>query len=244
MDLNADLGESAGDDSAVLDVVTSASVACGVHAGDTATMRRTVSAALVRGVAVGAHPSYPDRAGFGRRAMDLSPAQIIDETLAQVGTLVEVARQLEGRVSFIKPHGALYNRMAEDEACARALAEAAQRADDLVLLAPAGSPAVAVARRAGARVATEAFADRAYLPDGRLVPRAHPEAVLTDVEEVTARAVAIALHHAVESVDGATVKLEAASICVHGDTPGAARLARHVRDALLGAGIELRAFSV
>jgi len=246
VDLNADVGEGAGaggDDDALLDVVTSASVACGVHAGDADTMRRTVEAATRRGVVIGAHPSYPDREGFGRRPMDMPPAQVAEEVLAQVRALDAVARAVGTSVRYVKPHGALYHRMADDEACARALAEACHEAGELFLMAPAGSRAVDVAESAGVRVATEAFADRAYDRRGRLVPRADPGAVLTDPEEVASRAVAIAVDHRVRAVDGTMITVAAASICVHGDTPGADVLARRVRDALEGAGVALLPFA-
>jgi UPF0271 protein len=243
VDLNADVGEGVDGDDALLDVVTSASVACGVHAGDTSSMRRTAQAAAARGVVIGAHPSYPDRAGFGRRPMDLSPERITEGTLAQVRALQEVARAVKTEVRYVKPHGALYNRMADDPACARAVADAVRLAGDLVLLVPAGSSAVAVALAAGVRVATEAFADRAYAPDGRLVPRRRPGSVITDAQEVTARALSIALDHVAPAVDGSMLTLDAASICVHGDTPGAARLARSVREGLVAAGLTLRPFA-
>jgi 5-oxoprolinase (ATP-hydrolysing) subunit A len=246
VDLNADVGEGAdadGHDDALLDVVTSASVACGVHAGDPNTMRRTVEAAAQRGVVVGAHPSYPDREGFGRRPMDMAPAQVVEEVLAQVGALDAWARAFGTRVRYIKPHGALYHRMADDEACARALAEACHEAGELFLMAPAGSRAVDVAESAGVRVAAEAFADRAYDPQGRLVPRANPGAVLTDPEEVASRAVGIAVDHRVGAIDGTMISVAASSICVHGDTPGADVLARRVRRALEGAGVALLPFA-
>ncbi len=246
VDLNADVGEGAGadgDDDALLDVVTSASVACGVHAGDPDTMRRTLEAAARRGVVVGAHPSYPDREGFGRRAMDMAPARVAEEVLAQVRALDALARVSGTRVRYVKPHGALYLRMADDEACARAIAEACHHAGELFLVAPAGSRAVQVAASAGVRVATEAFADRAYDSQGRLVPRADPGAVLTDPEEVARRAVAIAVDHRVSAVDGTMISLVASSICVHGDTPGADVLARRVRAALEGAGVALLPFT-
>jgi UPF0271 protein len=242
VDLNADLGEGAGDDDAVLDVVTSASVACGVHAGDADTMRRTLQAAASRGVVVGAHPSYPDRGGFGRRDMELPAARVTEEVLAQLAALDAVARQVGTPVRYVKPHGALYNRMARDETCAGAVTEAVRQGGDLVLLAPAGSVAIEVARAAGVAVATEAFADRAYGADGALVSRREPGAVLTDAEVVVGRALAIAFEGAVTAADGTRVALEAMSICVHGDTPGAALLARRVRDALVAAGVSLRPF--
>ena len=244
VDLNADVGENAGadGDDLLLDEVTSASVACGVHAGDPDTMRRTVEAATRRGVVVGAHPSYPDREGFGRRQMEMSPAQVTAEVLAQVGALDAIARGCGTRVRYVKPHGALYHRMAEDEACARAIAQACEQAGGLVLLAPAGSVAVEIAESVGVRVATEAFADRAYGPDGRLVSRAVAGAVLTDPEEVARRAVAIAVEHRVPATDGTTIAVTASSICVHGDTPGVEVLARRVRRALEGVGVALIPF--
>jgi UPF0271 protein len=245
VDLNADVGEGVGDrgDESLLDVVTSASVACGVHAGDPDTMRRTVEAAVARGVVVGAHPSYPDRAGFGRRPMDIAPAQVTEVVLAQIGVLETVARMCGTRVRFVKPHGALYHRTADDEACARAVSQALVDAGIPVLLARAGSGAVEVAASMGLAVATEAFADRAYLPDRRLAPRTDPGAVLIDPDEVARRARSIAVDHRVRAVDGSVVDLDASSICVHGDTPGAAVLARHVRQALEGAGVTLVAFA-
>jgi len=245
VDLNADVGEDVGtgSDDVLLDVVTSASVACGVHAGDPATMRRTVEAATWRGVVVGAHPSYPDRDGFGRRPMDIAPTRITEEVLAQLSALDTMARQCGTRVHYVKPHGALYHRMADDPSCAAAVIEALRAVGDLVLLVPAGSPAVDVAGSMGARVATEAFADRAYEPDGRLVAREMSGAVLTDPAQVARRAVGIAVDHHVTAVDGSVIDLTASSICVHGDTPGAADLARQVRSALQDAGVTLLPFA-
>ena len=242
VDLNADVGEGAGDDDMVLDVVSSASVACGVHAGDHDTMRRTLEAATRRGVVVGAHPSYPDRSGFGRRPLALAPAQITDEVLSQVLALETLAAAYGSRVRFVKPHGALYLRMAEDESCAAAVAEAVRAAGDLVLLAPAGSPTIGAATALGVRVATEAFADRAYLADGRLAPRSEPGAVVDDPAEAARRALRIAVDGEVTAVDGTVIELTASSICVHGDTPGAAALAAGVRAALERAGVSVLPF--
>jgi 5-oxoprolinase (ATP-hydrolysing) subunit A len=246
VDLNADVGEGIGaaGDSALLDVVTSASVACGVHAGDLDTMRRTLEAAAARGVIVGAHPSYPDREGFGRRPMDIAPAQVAEEVLSQLGVLDTLACQVGTRVRYVKPHGALYHRMADDEDCALAIAGALRGAGDLMLLAPSGSRAVEVAASHGVRVATEAFADRAYGADGRLAPRGTAGSVLTDPTEVARRALRIAVDHEVTAVDGSTIRLDASSICVHGDTPGAEDLARRVRGALEHAGVTVVAFAL
>jgi UPF0271 protein len=241
VDLNADVGEGA-DDDAILEVVTSASVACGVHAGDPDTMRRTVQAATQRGVVIGAHPSYPDREGFGRRPMDLPPDRVTAEVLAQVVALDDVARRCGTRVRYVKPHGALYLRMADDAACARAVADAVRTGGDLVLLVPAGTAAAEAAEAAGVCVATEAFADRAYLPDGRLAPRTDAGAVLHEPAAAARRALDLALHRQVTAVDGSVLALEASSICVHGDTPGAAGLASSVRAALEAAGVMVLPF--
>ncbi|HXQ61711.1 MAG TPA: 5-oxoprolinase subunit PxpA [Acidimicrobiales bacterium] len=245
MDLNADVGEEASGpdgDGALLDVVTSASVACGFHAGDPSVMRRTLGDAVARRVVVGAHPSYPDRAGFGRRAMDLSPARLTDDLLYQIGALDGLASAYATRVSYVKPHGALYHRMGEDEACAKAVCDALRAYGGLTLLAPCGSLVVVMAERSGLDVATEAFADRAYLPDGRLVPRGEAGAVVTDIDEVEVRAVMLAVEHRVEAIDGTSIPLVPSSICVHGDTPGSMELAQGVRRSLSAAGVDLQPF--
>jgi len=245
IDLNADVGEEASGpdgDGAILDIVTSASVACGFHAGDPSVMRRTLGDAVTRGVVVGAHPSYPDRDGFGRRPMEMSPTRLTDDLLYQIGALDGVARSYEARVRYVKPHGALYHRMGEDEACAQAVCEALRAYGQLSLLAPYGSVVIAVAERFGVEVATEAFVDRAYRPDGRLVPRGDAGAVVTDADRVAARAVTLAVDHRVEALDGSSIAVAAASICIHGDTPGAAELARQVQLALAGAGVTLQSF--
>lgn len=245
IDLNADVGEEAigpDGDGPLLDVVTSASVACGFHAGDPTVMRRTLGDAVARHVTVGAHPSFPDREGFGRRDMEISPTRLTDDLLYQIGALDGMARTYASRVSYVKPHGALYHRMGDDEACAKAVCEALCAYGNLALLAPYGSVAIAVAEHFGVEVATEAFADRAYLPDGRLAPRSDSGAVVTDADDVAARAVTLAVDHRVAAVDGGWIPVDASSICVHGDTPGAVELARRVRDSLTAAGVELRSF--
>lgn len=245
IDLNADVGEEASGpdgDGALLDIVTSASVACGFHAGDPSIMRRTLGDAVVRGVVVGAHPSYPDRAGFGRREMEISPTRLTDDLLYQIGALDGLARSYKARVHYVKPHGALYHRMGEDEACAKAVCDALRAYGGLSLLAPYGSVVIAVAEHFGVEVATEAFADRAYLPDGRLAPRGDAGAVVTDADAAAARAVTLALEHRVAALDGSWIPITAASICVHGDTAGAAELARQVRGALTAAGVTLQSF--
>ena len=242
MDLNADVGESygpwvLGDDEAVLDVVTSANVACGFHAGDPVTLLRTVTAAAERGVAIGAQVSYPDLVGFGRRDMELTAAEIEADVLYQIGALAGLARAAGAEVRYVKPHGALYNRAARDPSVATAIATAVQRYGGLPLLLLAGSPGAAATGALG-----ECFADRAYTPEGRLVSRREPGAVLTDPDEVVARAVRMATERSVVAVDGSTVPVEAVSICLHGDTPGAATLARRTRAGLEAAGVPLAAF--
>jgi UPF0271 protein len=245
IDLNADVGEDANGpdgDGAILDVVTSANVACGFHAGDPSVMRRTLGEAVDRAVVVGAHPSYPDRTGFGRREMEISPARLTDDLLYQIGALDGLARTYATSVRYVKPHGALYHRMGEDEACAKAICEALLSYGNLALLAPSGSVAIAVAEHFGIEVATEAFADRAYRPDGRLAPRSDPGSVVSDASEVAARAVTLAVERRVRAVDGSWIPVSAASICIHGDTPGAAALAAAVHHALTAAGVALQSF--
>ena len=249
VDLNSDLGESfgawrLGDDGALLDVVTSANVACGFHAGDPATMHRTVAAAVARGVAVGAQVSYPDLVGFGRRAMDVAPADLRADVLYQLGALEAFCRVEGVRVSYVKPHGALYHRTAVDDVQAAAVADAVRRFDtSLPLLGPAGSAAERADTRAGLAFVPEGFADRGLTPAGALVPRGQPGDLLTDEAEVVARAVRMVVEGDAVAVDGSVVAVQVQSLCVHGDTPGAAALARAVRRGLLEAGVELRPFA-
>jgi UPF0271 protein len=249
LDLNADLGEGFGrwaltDDAALLDVVTSANVACGFHAGDPATIDRTVRTAMEHGVAVGAQVSYPDLVGFGRRELEVAPADLTADVLYQVGALEAFARAAGSRVRYVKPHGALYNRIARDPVQAAAVVEAVRRYDPaLPLLTLPGSAAMAAAAEAGIRAVGEGFADRAYTGEGRLVSRREPGAVLHDPERVAARAVVMATEGRVETVDGGEVAVQVRSLCVHGDTPGAVELARAVRAALEDAGVTLEAFA-
>jgi UPF0271 protein len=243
IDLNADVGEGS-DDRPLLDVVTTVHVACGFHAGDPAVMRRTVAAAAAAGVAVGAHPSYPDREGFGRRPMDRSPAEVADDVVYQLGALDGLARAAGATVRSVKPHGALYNRMAVDEPCARAVAAAvAGYRSELVLVVPAGSTALAVARDEGVPVVAEAFCDRGYRADGSLVPRAEPGSLIVDPDEAARRAVALAVDGRVIAVDGTEFRLDCDTLCVHGDTPGATAIAAAVRRALGEAGVTVAAFA-
>jgi UPF0271 protein len=249
IDLNADLGEGfgvwrLGDDLALLDIVTSANVACGFHAGDPVTIRRTCAAAVDRGVAIGAQVSYRDLAHFGRREMDAEPEELCAEVLYQLAAVDGIARAMGGRVSYVKPHGALYNRVCRDEEQAAALIDAVADYDrSLPVLTLPGSAVHKVAAAEGVPTVTEAFADRAYTAAGTLVPRREQGAVIDDVAAVSARAVRMAVEGAVTSIDGTPVAVQARSICVHGDTPGAVRLARAVRDGLLEAGVVLQAFT-
>ncbi|MFI0485110.1 LamB/YcsF family protein [Actinomadura sp. 9N215] len=247
IDINADLGEGfgiweLGDDLALLDVITSANVACGFHAGDPLIMRRVCAAAVERGVTIGAQVSYRDLAGFGRREMDVAPPELTAEVLYQLAALDGIARAEGGRVAYVKPHGALYNRVARDPVQARAVADAVRAYDpSLPLLTLAGSAVRDVAE--GLTVVAECFADRAYTPSGRLVSRREPGAVVHDRDTVVQRAVRMAVEGTVISVDGDAVALDARSMCVHGDTPGAVDLARSVRSALSEAGVALEPFA-
>ena len=249
VDLNSDLGEgygawTLGDDLALLDVVTSANVACGFHAGDPRTMERTVAAAAARNVAIGAQVSYPDLVGFGRRAMDVAPADLSADVLYQLGALQAFARVAGTQVRYVKPHGALYNRTVVDEVQAAAVVDAIRLYDSsLPVLTLPGSALARAAQAVGVPVVAEGFADRAYTADGHLVPRGEPGAVVTDEAEVVARAVRMAVEGRVAAHGGGEVELRVASLCVHGDTPGAARLAQAVREGLEAAGVALQAFS-
>ncbi|WP_320067241.1 5-oxoprolinase subunit PxpA [Micromonospora sp. RTGN7] len=249
MDLNADLGEGfgiwrLGDDEALLDLITSANVACGFHGGDPSTMRRVCAAAAERGVAVGAQVGYRDLAGFGRRHIAYAYAELRDETTYQLGALDAFCRPFRTRVRYLKPHGALYHAAAADEAQAAALVAAVKDYDDeLPLLCLPGSVLAQLATGAGIRVVAEGFADRGYLPNGALVPRTVDGALVTDPEQVAARAVRMATERTVVAVDGSVIPCPIDSICLHGDTPGAVACAALVRAALLDAGVTLTPFA-
>jgi UPF0271 protein len=249
IDLNADLGESfgawrMGDDEAMLDVVTSANIACGFHAGDPLTMLAAVRSAGERGVRIGAHVSYRDLAGFGRRSMDIAADELYGDVLYQLSALDGMARSAGTAVAYVKPHGALYNRTVRDAEQAEAVARAIRDFDaSLPVLGLPDSELVGRAAAAGLRGVPEAFADRAYLGDGTLMPRSQAGSVLHDPAEVAARAVRMAVLGEVEASDGSVVELGARSICVHGDTPGAVEMARLVRTALTGSGVGLAPFA-
>lgn len=240
IDLNADVGESIGDDEGVLPFVSSANIACGFHAGNPQIMRSTAQLAQRLGVAIGAHPSFRDRDGFGRREMQITTAELESLVAYQIDALAAVASALGTRLSHVKPHGALYNMAARDAPMAAAIARAVQAVDaSLVLFGLSGSQLVAAGERAGLAVASEVFADRGYRADGSLAPRGTPGAVLTDVADVAGRAVDMATGHGVVSIEGTTIRVKADTICIHGDTAGAAALAQAVRSALTGAGIRV-----
>ena len=249
IDLNADLGEGfgvwrLGDDDALLGVVSSANVACGFHAGDPLTMRRVCGRAAAAGVAVGAQVSYRDLAGFGRRFIDVEPAELAADVLYQLAALDGIARAAGTRVSYVKPHGALYNAAVTHEGQAQAVVDAVLAFDRrLPVLGLPGSALLRSAEAAGMRPVAEGFADRGYTPEGRLVPRREPGALVEDPAAVAERAVRMATDGVVVAVDGTALLMPVESVCVHGDTPGAAELARAVRTALTTAGIGVRPFA-
>lgn len=244
IDLNADVGEECGDDAALIPLLTSANVACGVHAGDTEVMARTVAICMRHGVAIGAHVSYPDREHFGRRDMSLPAPKLTRVVLEQLRALSDVAAAAGAPVRYLKAHGALYNRMADDAAVADAVLAAIQAFDPkLLLLTLPASVAMRRAHVAGINAVGEAFVDRGYRDDGRLQPRDKEGALISDIRKVAARVLRLAREGIVESVDGKPVTIEARSLCVHGDTPDAVTLAGAVRSTLQQAGIELRAFA-
>ncbi|MDN3267500.1 5-oxoprolinase subunit PxpA [Streptomyces sp. MA15] len=249
IDLNADLGEGFGhwrltDDERLLSVVTSANVACGFHAGDAPTMRRVCELAAARGVRIGAQVSYRDLAGFGRRAMDVPPAELAAEVAYQIGALEVFARAAGSRVAYVKPHGALYNRVVRDEEQARAVVDGVVLADPaLPVLGLPGSRLLEVAAKTGLPAVEEAFADRAYTDEGTLVPRGEEGALVTDPGAVLERSVGLARSGEVVALSGRRIRMRARSLCLHGDTPGAVDLARRVRDALEASGVRVEAFA-
>ena len=245
MDLNSDMGESfaawaMGDDAAMLEIVTSANIACGFHAGDPAGILDTLRLAAARGIAVGAHVGYRDLAGFGRRPMDIPARELTADVIYQIGALDGLARAAGSAVRYVKPHGALYNTIAQGGDQARAVIDAIKAWDPgLPMMALAGSPIVGLARKAGLPVISEAFADRGYQPDGQLVSRRAPGAVLHDPEEVARRMLRFAREGTIRAVDGQDIRVDAESICVHGDSPGAVLMARRIRELFDAEGIPL-----
>lgn len=243
IDLNSDLGESfgpwkMGDDGALMLSVSSANIACGFHAGDPGTMRATVALAQAHGVAIGAHPGFPDLVGFGRREIAATPQEVHDLVLYQVSALAGIAGAVGVRLQHVKAHGALYNMACRDRALADAIAQSVAAFDNrLILFGLPGSELVKAGARAGLRVAAEVFADRAYEPDGSLASRQKAGSVIHDAASVVERAVRMVRDRQVVATDGSVIPLDADTICLHGDTPGAAALARSVRQGLEAAGI-------
>ena len=247
IDLNGDVGESfgayeIGHDAELIPILTSANIACGFHAGDPGVMRATVALAREHGTNIGAHPGFPDLVGFGRRELKATPREVEDLVAYQIGALAAIAATQGMRLSHVKPHGALYNMAARDPELADAIARATAAVDrSLLLFGLPGSKSLDAARRHGVRAISEAFADRAYRPDGSLVPRSEPGAVIDDTQQVVERAVAIARERMVVAANGTRVPLDVETICVHGDTRGAAELASRIRKALVDVGIQVGA---
>lgn len=249
IDLNSDVGESFGawtfgDDARIIESVSSVNVACGFHAGDPTGIRATCAAAAAAGVSVGAHPAYRDLAGFGRRFIDVEPAELTNDVVYQIGALQALARAAGTTVRYVKPHGALYNTIAVHERQARAVVQAVREVDaTLPVLVLPNTVIESEARSAGLRTVVEAFADRAYTPDGALVSRRESGAVLHSETDVVEHVLRMATEGEVLAVDGSRIRIEAESICVHGDTPGAVAMAAAVRRALTAAGVGIGAFA-
>ncbi|MET3368738.1 UNVERIFIED_CONTAM: UPF0271 protein [Jeotgalibacillus campisalis] len=248
IDLNSDVGESfgrwtLGDDTAMFESVSSANVACGFHAGDPSVIRGTCEKAAKAGVVIGAHVGYRDLAGFGRRFMDIDPMELADDVVYQIGALQALAGTTGASVQYVKPHGGLYNAIVKHTAQARAVVEAVKSVDPtLPILGLPGSEVLRLAEEAGLRGVSEAFADRAYNPDGTLVPRSQAGAVLSDPADVAEHVLRMATEQAVRTIDGSILKIRAESICVHGDSPGAVAMATAVKSALSDAGVGVGSF--
>lgn len=248
IDLNSDVGESfghwtLGDDAAMFRSVTSANVACGFHAGDPSVIRRTCREATAAGVAIGAHVGYRDLAGFGRRFLDIQPNELADDVVYQIGALQALAATEGAKVRYVKPHGGLYNAIIHHTAQAQAVVDAVKSVDPgLPIMGLPGSEVLRLAGEAGLRAVPEAFADRAYNPDGTLVSRSEPEAVLSDPAEVAEHVLRMATEGSVRTIDGSILKIRAESICVHGDSPGAVAMAAAVKSALKDAGVSIGSF--
>lgn len=248
IDLNSDVGESfgnwsMGDDAAIFTSVSSANVACGFHAGDPSVIAQTCRDAVAANVTIGAHVGYRDLAGFGRRFLDCSATELADDVLYQLGALQALARAAGSTIKYVKPHGALYNTIVHHEVHAQAVVDAIKSfGEDLPVLLLPGSVALAKAEQAGLRPVAEAFADRNYNPDGTLVSRREPNAVLHDTAQVTQNMIRLATEGTIQAIDGSIIKMPAQSICVHGDTAGAVAMAAAVRAGLESAGVEIKSF--
>jgi len=246
IDLNCDMGESygawrMGDDRGIMPLISSANIACGFHAGDPGTIRESVSLAVQNGVAIGAHPSLPDLQGFGRRAMKVSPQEVYDLVLYQAGAVAAFARAAGSRLHHLKIHGALYNMAARDPALAEAIARATRDLDGVILYALSGSAMMDAARALGVRAVGEVFADRSYQSDGTLTPRGQPGAMITDEAAAVAQALRMVLEGKLRSQQGEEVAVDAGTLCLHGDQPGAVRFAKALREAFGARGIRVAA---
>ena len=243
VDLNCDMGESfgawkMGNDAELMNYVSSVNIACGFHAGDASTIKRTVELAVAKGVAIGAHPSYPDLQGFGRRNMAMPPQEIFDIVLYQAAALKGITESLGGRLHHVKPHGALYNQAVKDAEIAAAIARAVHNLDpDLVLVGLSGSTSISEADRIGLRTASEVFADRTYQADGSLTPRTQPDALISDVDRAVSQAIAMVREHSVTALNGEVIAIKADTICIHGDGPNALAFAQRIRRELDAHGI-------
>ncbi|TPG21342.1 5-oxoprolinase subunit PxpA [Variovorax guangxiensis] len=238
IDLNADLGEGAGSDEELLQLVSSANIACGWHAGDAVTMRQCVRWAIDNQVAIGAHPSFPDRANFGRSTMHLPPDEIVAGVLYQIGALAAIVRGEGGTLAHVKPHGALYNQAVKDPELAAAIVDAVRRFDPgLRFFGLAGSGMISAAERAGLKPVEEVFADRGYMPDGSLVPRSQPGALIEDEEQSLAQTLSLVRDHQVRAIDGSLIAVNAQTVCLHGDGAHALAFARRIRSTLEREGI-------
>jgi UPF0271 protein len=249
IDLNCDMGESfgaysMGNDIAILDFVNSANIACGFHAGDPATIHKTVKAALGKGVAIGAHPGLPDLQGFGRRTMAISASEAYDMVIYQIGAVAGFAQAMGGRLGHVKAHGALYNMAAKDQRLANVIAKAVHDFDPrLIMFGLAGSAMIEAAEDVGLRAANEVFADRTYQDDGSLTPRSQSNAMIEDEEQSVAQVKRMVTEGVVRSVDGNDVRVRADTLCIHGDQPNALTFARRIRTELERAGVEVKALS-
>lgn len=247
VDMNSDLGESFGNyklgmDDKILEIVTSANIACGFHAGDPSVMQKTVALAVKNGAALGAHPGYPDLVGFGRRKMDIAPSDVYNMVVYQVGALAAFAKAAGTRLQHVKPHGAMYNMAAKDAKLAEAIAQAVYDVDkDLILYAQGGTESIKAAEKIGLRTASEVFADRSYQDDGTLTPRSQPGAMITDEEKSIAQVLSMVLEGKVTALSGKVIPVKADSICLHGDGPKALVFANKIRSVLLENGVKVAA---
>ncbi len=244
VDLNCDVGEGCGQDAELMGLISSANIACGYHAGDEETMRKTVVLAVENGVAIGAHPGYPDRENFGRVAMDLTASDIIRIVTDQINTLAKIAKTAGGKVTHVKPHGALYNQSARDPVLASVIARAIANLDDkLVLFGLSGSHSISEAEKIGLRTASEVFADRTYQSDGSLTPRTEPNALVQDLEIASTQVLDMIKYGRVRSVDAYMIPISAQTVCIHGDGENAVNFARVINRALAQNGIEIKAIN-